>query len=537
MTSFEKLMSARVSLRLLPAMFWPPSGWTAAVWLVVTALFLAAACGAEPHSNTVRGGNNPAGRTGPTDRASGLVAARKIDWVRFGFDPARSGVNPEETLISPKTVDGLRLLWRTQLPGVADSSPILVHDLHSAHETRDVVYATTKDGATVALDAANGGILWSHRPSGPQITTSSPAADPSRGVVYSYGLDGAVHKYAAATGEEVRGDGWPARITRMPQTEKGSSALNIADGRIYATTSGYVGDAPPYQGHVVAIDEAAGEKRIFNSLCSEVGHLLSAGECPSERSGIWARGGAVVDTVTGSVFATTGNGPYDANAGGNDYGDSVLKLGSGNLRLLDSYTPEAYRRLEEEDADLGSTAPALLPEIPRSDTPLLLVQGGKDGLLRLVDRKKLGGAGEPGHVGGQVQSTRSAGCATFTQPVVWTDGGGRVWVIVAGTCGMAAYRVSTDAAGTTTLRLAWKTDDETTTPVVAGGVLFGAANGSVLALDPRTGRRAWSSEQDGAGGSIGAIHWESPIVVNGRLYVSDESGAMSAYGLPDDQGR
>jgi outer membrane protein assembly factor BamB len=528
------MTSARASPQHLPGVISWRQERTAAVWLVVTALLLAVACGAETHSNTVSGGTKPAEKTGPIDRASGLGAARKINWVRFGFDPARSGVNPQETLISSKTASSLRLLWRTELSGIADSSPIFLHDLEFAHGTRDVLYATTKDGATVALDATSGEILWSHRPSGPQITTSSPVADPSHGFVYSYGLDGAVHKYAATTGEEQDGDGWPAQITRMPQTEKGSSALNIADGQIYATTSGYIGDAPPYQGHVVAIDEATGANEVFNSLCSEVGHLLSAEECPSERSGIWARGGAVVDSATGSVFATTGNGPYDANAGGNDYGDSVLKLGFEDLRLLDSYTPETYGQLEEEDADLGSTAPALLPEIPQSNTPLLLVQGGKDGLLRLVDRENLSSAGEPGHVGGQVQTTKSAGCTTFTQPVVWTDGSGRVWVIVAGTCGITAYRVSTNTAGTTRLHLAWKTNDETTTPVVAGGVLFGATDGSVVALDPRTGQQLWSSEQEGAGGSIGGIHWESPIMVNGRLYVSDESGAMIAYGLPDD---
>jgi len=305
--------------------------------------------------------------------------------------------------------------------------------------------------------------------------------------VYSYGLDGALHRYAATTGEEQKGGGWPVLITRMPETEKGSSALNIANGRVYATTSGYLGDAPPYQGHVVAVDERTGAEKVFNSLCSEVRHLLSAEEFPSERSGIWARGGAVIDPATESVFATTGNESYNANSGGHDYGDSVLKLGRDNLQLLDSYTPETYRKLEEEDADLGSTAPALLPEIPQSKTPLLLVQGGKDGLLRLVNRENLSGAGEPGHLGGQLQVIRSAGCATFTQPVVWTDGRGQVWVIVAGTCGIAAYRVSTGSGGTTGLRLVWKTADETTTPVLAGGVLFAATDGAVLALDPSTG--------------------------------------------------
>ncbi|MDQ3864962.1 MAG: PQQ-binding-like beta-propeller repeat protein, partial [Actinomycetota bacterium] len=245
-----------------------------------------------------------------------------------------------------------------------------MHDLEFPKGSRDVLYATTRDGTIVALDAASGEILWSHRPSGPQITTSSPVADPSGRFVYSYGLDGALHKYASTTGEEEKGGGWPSQITRMPQTEKGSSALNISNGRIYATTSGYIGDAPPYQGHVVAIDEATGSEQVFNSLCSDVAHLLSAEECSSERSGIWARAGTVVDNATESVFAATGNGPYDADSGGNDYGDSVLKLRRDNLQLLDSYTPQTYRQLEEEDADLGSTAPALLPEIPLSKTPL-----------------------------------------------------------------------------------------------------------------------------------------------------------------------
>jgi hypothetical protein len=243
----------------------------------------------------------------------------------------------------------------------------------------------------------------------------------------------------------------------------------------------------------------------------------------------------VVDDATESVFATTGNGPYDANSGSHDYGDSVLKLSRDNLHLLDSYTPESYRQLEEQDADLGSTAPALLPKLPESKTPLLLVQGGKDELLRLVDRQNLSGAGEPGHLGGQLQVIKSAGCATFTQPVVWTDGESQVRVIIAGTCGIAAYLVSTDSDGTTRLRLVWRTNDETTTPVLAGGVLFAATSGAVLALDPSTGERLWSSDQGSAGGSIDDIHWESPIVVNGRLYISDESGAMTAYALPGGQ--
>ncbi len=34
-----------------------------------------------------------------------------------------------------------------------------------------------------------------------------------------------------------------------------------------------------------------------------------------------------------------------------------------------------------------------------------------------------------------------------------------------------------------------------------------------------------------AGGSIGYTHWENPIVVNGRLYCTDEDGEVVAYSL------
>jgi len=501
-------------------------------WLAFAMLFLMVSCAPDSGSETHSKGGTTHGNHAPGDVSTNLSTEQKSDWVRFGFDPSRSGVNPGETLVTPKTVGGLRKLWRVELPGIADSSPVLLHGLEFPEGQRDALYATTKNGGIIALDAASGKTLWSNETSGPQITTSSPVADPSKGLIYSYGLDGMLHKYDATTGKESKGDGWPVRVTRMPETEKGSSALNISGGRVYATTSGYVGDAPPYQGHVVAIDETTGASKVFNSLCSDVDHLLSEDGCSSQRSGIWARGGAVIDPATGGVFATTGNGPYDANTGGDDYGDSVFRLDPNDLRISDSYTPETYQELEKADADLGSTAPALLPKIPDSKTPFLLIQGGKDKKLRLIDRQDLSGEGGPGHLGGELQEIDSPVCGTFTQPVVWTDERDQVKVIVAGTCGLAGYRVFTNAEGATHLRLAWKTSDKSTTPVLAGGVLFSATDGALLALNPRNGRHLWSSAQDNVGGTIDDIHWESPIAVNGRIYVSDQSGAMSAYGLP-----
>ncbi|HEU5370292.1 MAG TPA: PQQ-binding-like beta-propeller repeat protein, partial [Ktedonobacterales bacterium] len=71
----------------------------------------------------------------------------------------------------------------------------------------------------------------------------------------------------------------------------------------------------------------------------------------------------------------------------------------------------------------------------------------------------------------------------------------------------------------------------TTSPIMAGGLLFVATSHALLALDPNTGRQLWSSAQESAGGSIAGIHWETPIVVGGRIFCPDESGEMISYSL------
>jgi outer membrane protein assembly factor BamB len=480
--------------------------------VVVVAL---AACGTPPIKN-------PGLRPAPAGH----------DWTQFGFDAARSGNNPTETALAPATVSHLTKLWQVRLPAVADSSPALLHGLAFPGGARDVLYVTTRDGRLLALDASDGALLWQKQPSGPKITHSSPVTDPSRGYVYAYGLDGYVHRYSAITGDETTGGGWPARITLMTQTEKESSALNLANGRLYVTTSGYLGDAPPYQGHVVTIDLQTGAATVFNSLCSDQRHLLRNSDCSSEQSGIWARGGAVVDPVTSNIFAVTGNGRFNADAGGVDYGDSILELSPDGARLLDSFTPEDHDHLNAFDLDLGGMAPALLPRVAASATPLLLVQGGKDGKLRLLNRENLSGQSGPGHVGGALQ-TIDTGCGYYSQAAVWSDpASGQPWLAVPFTCGLTIYRLATDASGVSRLQQVWR-DSTTrpTTPIYAHGVLYTAESGALRAWDATSGQRRWSSDQRGAGGSIGSIHWQSPIVVDGAIYISDEDGALTCYGL------
>jgi hypothetical protein len=173
--------------------------------------------------------------------------------------------------------------------------------------------------------------------------------------------------------------------------------------------------------------------------------------------------------------------------------------------------------------------------MPASSIPYLAVQAGKDSLVRLLNRQNLSGQGGPGHTGGELQTVEAPGhCPVLAQPSVWTDPArGDVWLLVASGCAIGGYKVVVSAGGQALLRLEWTVPVGATSPAVAGGVLFAATTGNkeLLAVDPRTGQFLWTSLAPDAGGSIGYTHWESPIVINGHLYCTDEDGDLVAYGL------
>jgi outer membrane protein assembly factor BamB len=66
--------------------------------------------------------------------------------------------------------------------------------------------------------------------------------------------------------------------------------------------------------------------------------------------------------------------------------------------------------------------------------------------------------------------------------------------------------------------------------VLANGVLYLARGQAVQARDPLSGRVWWSSDQ--AGRQVTPTHWESPIVVAGRVFIGDQAGNLIAFGLP-----
>ncbi len=474
--------------------------------------------------------------SGASTARTRVVHAPEADWLRFDYNAERSGVGPAATGITAGNVKRLRL--RTvRLPGTVDSSAIELAGVTVRGRKRDVIVMTTTYGRTLALDPGSGTRLWEFSPadirsygSSAQFTTATPIADPDRRFVYAASPDGRIHKLALATGREVRSGGWPASVTFDATHEKIASALNVSGNSVVVTTGGYIGDIPPYQGHVVEISRGSG--RItgeWNALCSNHRGLIDPPKsCPSSDAAIWGRAGAVVEPGTGRLLVATGNAPFN---GSTDWGDSVLELSPDGSTLLHNWTPNDQARLNSDDLDLGSTSPAVLPDF-HGDR--LAVQGGKAGVLDLLDLDRLDGTtGGPGsRTGGQLQELSApGGTQVFSAPAVWSDNA-RIWVFVGDGDGTWGYVLGGTAASPR-LSVVWRSGNAGTSPVIAGGLLYVYDPGGALDVyEPTTGRRLVSLP---AGGG----HWNSPIVVGGRVILPvgnandhSTSGTLDIFHLP-----
>jgi len=375
------------------------------------------------------------------------------------------------------------------LDGTVDSSPIYVHGLF---------VVTTTYGRTEAIDASSGAVRWRFTPPGysswagsPQITTATPVADPTERWIYAASPGGRIYKLSAANGHAA----WSISITRLPSREKIAAALNYTRGHVIAVTGGYIGDAPPYQGHVAVIDGASGRLlHVWNSLCSNRTGLIVPSTCDASDSAIWGRSGAVVDPTTGDLLVATGNAPWN---GTTNWGDAVLRLSSDASRLLGNYTPTNTDQLNASDADLGSTSPVVLDAGH-------IAQGGKDGKIRVLSVARMRGTSP--HKGGELQAVSTpSGTDLFTAPAVWHAGSSTL-LFAADNGGTAAWRYRNGH-----LTALWQNATGGTSPVVAGGLLW--------VYDPGGGLNVY---QPGSGSLVATLpcgggHWNSPIVVDGHV--------------------
>ena len=495
-----------------------------------------AACGtsspsASP-SATGSGSGASATVSGTTTSPATARSAASVpsgDWPTFGYDAAHSGVGPASGITAANA--GSLRLRRVTVDTTVDSAPIELHAVAVRGRPRDVIVVTGDDGRTIAVDAGTGARLWEFRPRGPQaqVTDTTPAADPDRTAVYTASPDGTIHKLSLATGREL----WARTITTDPGHEKMDSALTVTGGYVIATTGGYYGDAPPYDGHVVAIDRATGRiAHVFNAECANRHVLIAPTACPitATRGGsaLWARAGAIVEPGSGNLLVVTGNGPFN---GTTNWGDTVLELAPDASRILHSWTPPNEKTLfvERHRSRLHRARAA------RHSGRTAARRAGRQAGRALAAgsrpperhaRPRVGPARRP------AAADLSAGRPGRLHPargLARRRADRRVRGHQRGHVGLHADRRQPPR-----LRTLWSNGVSGTSPVLSGGLLYvyDQQDGRVVIRRPLNGSVVRALQ-------VATGHWNSPIVVGGRViettgnyHVGRGPSALEIWHLP-----
>jgi len=340
------------------------------------------------------------------------------------------------------------------------------------------------------------------------------------------------------------------RVAFDSRNESQRPGLVLSAGVVYVAWASHE-DHDPYHGWVIGFNAstlAPVANAAFNSTPNQVGTLSYS------RGGIWMGGGAPAVDATGSLFFITGNGTFDANTGGSNYGDSVVKLSTASgLSVADYFTPLDQASLDANDTDFGSGAATILVDEPAGPVTHLVIGGGKQGNLFLLNRDNLGKFSSSTN---NVIQTVNLGNSLFATPGFWQN---NLYVAGVGPLKQFAFNSITGkfngapfSQSSTSYRFPGAT------PSVSSN---GATNGIIWALDnglyctpqsPGCGATVlhaydatsvatelWNSSQAAASRDLAghAVKFTVPTVANGKVYVgtrgNDSSvlGELEVYGL------
>ena len=376
---------------------------------------------------------SPAARTAlaAQEAPAGITApAAPYDWLQNNGDARHSGNNTQETVLGQSNVASLAFLFQSTLPSAADGAPVALSGVSTPGGVRDLLFVTTKAGHIVALDAISGAQVWSHQ-NGPGsckinngssacFTTSSPAIDPNRQYVYSYGLDGYVHKYQVGDGTEITGSGWPELATLKGFDEKGSARRSPSrrgrrqDLPLRRPTAATSATAATTRVTSRRSTSRRARRRSSTPMCSDqtVHFVHSPAFARLRRSSSPPCGRASASSTTPSPTASTW-----PRATGRTTATRRPRLGRhGVLRSIPTAAgPTGTRSTATRRAtSAASTAatPISAATARRSFRACgypghLAVQSGKDGKLRLFDLDELE---RPGRAGAHGRRARSSTC-------------------------------------------------------------------------------------------------------------------------------
>ncbi|MFZ0314732.1 MAG: hypothetical protein WAL85_18645 [Candidatus Korobacteraceae bacterium] len=348
----------------------------------------------------------------------------------YQYDSSHSGTNTNETILTPSNVNVSQFGRVAVFPvqGYVYAQPLYVPNLTIGGTSHNVLFVATEHDQVYAFDVNSGQQLWHNNflaNSGPLLMVSTvPNGDVNCGdLVPEIGITGTpvidtttntlyvsvetkeynpvnhalnyrhkLHALDITTGLDkvpahnmnavVRGIGTGSLggfITFNALLANQRPSLLLADGQVFVSWSSHC-DAGSYHGWLMSFDKTS---------LAATGVFIDTPN--GYEGGIWGGGSGPAADAAGSIYTATGNGYFDVNNGGIDYGDTVLRLNwsASGLSVADYFTPWDQQTLDDHDGDVASGGVVLLPNQSGS-YPHLLLQAGKEGTIDLINRDNMG---------------------------------------------------------------------------------------------------------------------------------------------------
>jgi hypothetical protein len=504
------------------------------------------------------------------------VAATQVNITTFHNDNARTGQNVSETTLTPSNVNmgQFGLLFSLPVDGFVFAQPLYISNLKISGVTHNVVFVATEHDGVYAFDGDTGTQLWytTFINPGQGITTVStgdvscsniypeigitgtPVIDPTTNSIYLVAKtkeNGVfyqrLHVLDITTGLEkprspvviqavVHGTGQGSAdgiVSFNPLRENQRPALMLQNGLLQIGWASHC-DVSPYHAWVMAFNAKSYEKMaVWNSTTN--GSL----------GGIWQSGDGLAGDASFNTYAATGNGTFDVNTGGVDYGDSIVKLwfvmGANVARVRDYFTPYNQAELSRGDVDLGSGGVVLLPDNPGGPNPHLLVQSGKEGSIYLINRDNMGHY-NPNNNNQIVQFIPYIMGGIWGAPAWWNDSvyfSGEYDALKQFAFNTSTGLLSTSPVSQTSFSFSYPAAQPTiSSNGTSDGILWAVDAENYYSQGPlvlyaydatNLANEFYNSNQNTASPG-NAVEYAVPTVANGKVYVGAE-GQVSVFGL------
>jgi hypothetical protein len=343
------------------------------------------------------------------------------------------------------------------------------------------------------------------------------------------------------------------------------------NGVVYAAFGGHC-DYSPYRGWVVGVNASTGAittRWADEALPPPAPNPLPLGY---PGGGIWEAGGRLVN-VNGDILLASGNGvippaPTPGNTPPNTLGEAAIRLRvettpgplQGHLQPVDFFAPCDAQDLSDNDSDIGSGAPLVLPDSFGTNPHLVLVVG-KSSTLYLLNRDNLGGFQQGSPTSSCIHGSHrgdGSGVSAFeaphtvlgvwATPAVWPGDGGLIYLpyqTFASSAKVIAYQLS--GGGAPTLSVAGQSNDDpygfgsSSAIVTSDGTTSGSALMWIVRLPAGDGLgaelRAYDANPTGGVLTLRGRYpigqgskFNTPTADRGRIYVGARDGFVHAFG-------